>query len=356
MRTVQFVGVPEQGGAGECDAGVIALKTRSISAAEAVEQSLRALDRLLALGCRQIVFKICSTFDSTPEGNIGPVADALAERLGATGVPVCPAFPARGAPSTRASLRARPAPLGIRHGEASAQPDDRPDIRAGWRGSREIGRAPSAADGPRGAEAIRSALLGRSGRPRLVICDCRAGRDLVVLGEACADAPFSSAVPASRSACLPTSSNAGWSRVPVPPFPASMGRAACLRELLDGDACPDRRILQSASEHGCGHRARAISQRLPGRGRRLRGGESCGRTACLFLRFRRPDPRLPSGASGRSGSRTGWSIVRSRRGGADPERRPQAGRRRGETSGAVVGALGIRRLAIGPEIDPACLP
>ena len=96
MRTVQFIGVPEAGETGDCDAGVIALKTRSIASADAVGQSLLALERLLALGCRQIVFKVCSTFDSTPEGNIGPVADALSERLGAGAVPVCPAFPATG--------------------------------------------------------------------------------------------------------------------------------------------------------------------------------------------------------------------------------------------------------------------
>jgi uncharacterized protein YgbK (DUF1537 family) len=61
-----------------------------------VAQSLAALERLRAAGCRQVLFKYCSTFDSTPEGNIGPVADALAEALGARGVVVCPAFPANG--------------------------------------------------------------------------------------------------------------------------------------------------------------------------------------------------------------------------------------------------------------------
>ena len=69
--------------------------------AEAVRQSLAALDWLRAQGCTQILFKYCSTFDSTPEGNIGPVADALAEALGAHKVIVCPAFPGTGRSITR---------------------------------------------------------------------------------------------------------------------------------------------------------------------------------------------------------------------------------------------------------------
>ncbi|MEL6266371.1 MAG: four-carbon acid sugar kinase family protein, partial [Pseudomonadota bacterium] len=79
MATVQYVGVPGAPADPGVEAGVVALKSRSIPAAEAVAQSLAALDWLRAQGCTQIVFKYCSTFDSTPEGNIGPVAEALAD-------------------------------------------------------------------------------------------------------------------------------------------------------------------------------------------------------------------------------------------------------------------------------------
>ena len=97
MRTVQFIGVPRAGTEPFCEAGVVALKTRSIAAADAVGQSLAALEWLQAQGCRQFLFKYCSTFDSTPEGNIGPVAEALARRaLGAPSAVVCPVFPATG--------------------------------------------------------------------------------------------------------------------------------------------------------------------------------------------------------------------------------------------------------------------
>ncbi|WP_298919229.1 3-oxo-tetronate kinase [uncultured Roseobacter sp.] len=96
MRVVQYTGVPESPAAEDVDAGVVALKSRSIDPAEAVRHSLAALEWLRAQGCVQIFFKYCSTFDSTPEGNIGPVADALIEALGAEKVIVCPAFPGTG--------------------------------------------------------------------------------------------------------------------------------------------------------------------------------------------------------------------------------------------------------------------
>ena len=96
MTAAQYVGVPDVPALVSVDAGIISLKSRTIPAAEAVAQSLRACDWLTDQGCKQIVFKICSTFDSTDEGNIGPVAEALADRLGETCVIVCPAFPENG--------------------------------------------------------------------------------------------------------------------------------------------------------------------------------------------------------------------------------------------------------------------
>jgi len=78
------------------DAGVVALKTRSISMTDAVLQSLEAVRALRAAGCEQFYFKYCSTFDSTMEGNIGPVAEALLLELDTQKAVVCPAFPANG--------------------------------------------------------------------------------------------------------------------------------------------------------------------------------------------------------------------------------------------------------------------
>ena len=95
MHTVQTIGIPK-GAAPQADAVVVALKSRTIPPAEAVAQSLEACRWLKANGARQIFFKYCSTFDSTDEGNIGPVADALLDELGSDFTIACPAFPENG--------------------------------------------------------------------------------------------------------------------------------------------------------------------------------------------------------------------------------------------------------------------
>lgn len=96
MSTVQFMGIPAGDAPKGCEAGVVALKTRSVPVKEAVAQSLEALAWLQKQGCRQFLFKYCSTFDSTVLGNIGPVAEALLEALNAPVAVVCPVFPATG--------------------------------------------------------------------------------------------------------------------------------------------------------------------------------------------------------------------------------------------------------------------
>ena len=93
MRVVQTIGVPQGPLDAEVDAVVVALKSRTIPSAEAVAQSLDALRWLQSQGAQQIYFKYCSTFDSTPTGNIGPVTEALMEALGCDFTIATPAFP-----------------------------------------------------------------------------------------------------------------------------------------------------------------------------------------------------------------------------------------------------------------------
>ena len=96
MRTIQTIGVPDRDLAGDAEAVVVALKSRTIPAREAVAQSLDALRWLKARGARQFYFKYCSTFDSTSAGNIGPVIDALLDALEGAGAGftiATPAFP-----------------------------------------------------------------------------------------------------------------------------------------------------------------------------------------------------------------------------------------------------------------------
>ncbi len=96
MRVVQTIGVPTEPLASDVDAVVVALKSRTIAPREAVAQSLDALHWLKERGATQIYFKYCSTFDSTPGGNIGPVTDALMDALVSNFTIATPAFPDNG--------------------------------------------------------------------------------------------------------------------------------------------------------------------------------------------------------------------------------------------------------------------
>jgi uncharacterized protein YgbK (DUF1537 family) len=93
MRVVQTIGVPNQPLDSAADAVVVALKSRTIAAADAIAQSLHALRWLQEQGAQQIYFKYCSTFDSTPTGNIGPVTEALMDALDCDFTIATPAFP-----------------------------------------------------------------------------------------------------------------------------------------------------------------------------------------------------------------------------------------------------------------------
>ena len=103
LRTVQLIGVPgaalppeADAAAAQADAVVVALKSRTAPADQAVAESLAALHWLRARGAQRFVLKVCSTFDSTPAGNIGPVAEAMVAALGCAQTLVCPAFPENG--------------------------------------------------------------------------------------------------------------------------------------------------------------------------------------------------------------------------------------------------------------------
>jgi uncharacterized protein YgbK (DUF1537 family) len=93
MRLVLTVDVPQSADSPPADAIVVALKSRTLPPAEAVAQSLAACRWLRQKGVRQIYFKICSTFDSTLKGNIGPVIEALMDELNCEFSAVAPSFP-----------------------------------------------------------------------------------------------------------------------------------------------------------------------------------------------------------------------------------------------------------------------
>jgi uncharacterized protein YgbK (DUF1537 family) len=187
MNTVLISGVPPRQPA-PSDAAVIALKSRSIAAADAVAQSLAALSWLKGRGCRQIVFKYCSTFDSTPKGNIGPVASALADALGASKVICCPAFPANGRTVYQGHLFVGDTLLSQSGMERHPlNPMREPNIRRWMQLQCEepVGLIPHAVV-RQGAMAIVTALAAAP--ERLLIADATSDADLMALGAAAADA------------------------------------------------------------------------------------------------------------------------------------------------------------------------
>lgn len=158
-----------------------------------MEQSLAALAWLRQQGCLQIVFKYCSTFDSTAEGNIGPVGEAIAAELGVRGVVACPAFPGAGRSVYMGNLFVGDVPLnesGVRHHPLTPMTDS--DIRRWLRAqsSQPVGFVPWTTVS-KGAAEWRAALAKcAADGDTLVIVDAPTDEDLLAIGEACAEAPF----------------------------------------------------------------------------------------------------------------------------------------------------------------------
>ncbi len=192
MRVVQWLGSPtvEELRRVEADAIVVALKSRSVEAADAINMSLSALQTLQTVGCRRFYFKYCSTFDSTAEGNIGPVAEALLQELGGRQAIFCPAFPAAGRTVYAGHLFVNGCPLhesGMQNHPLNPMHD--PNL---VRVLRQQTRQPvgllSYADVMAGPEAIARKLraLRDEGRP-LVVVDALDAQHLRSIAAACAD-------------------------------------------------------------------------------------------------------------------------------------------------------------------------
>lgn len=193
LRTAQFPGVPQLDAPKGIEAGVISLKSRSAPVAEAVAESLAALNWLLAQGCRQIVFKYCSTFDSTAKGNIGPVGEALAKALGAKGVVVCPSFPTAGRTVFQGHLFVFDRLLnesGMQNHPLTPMTD--PDIRRVLAGQTDAGvghvAQPVVSTGAK-AVAAELKVQAESGKTFCVV-DAISDQDLLTIGEAVRTAPL----------------------------------------------------------------------------------------------------------------------------------------------------------------------
>jgi 3-dehydrotetronate 4-kinase len=356
LRTVQFLDVPSSGAVQDCDAGVVALKTRSIAAPEAIAQSLAALSWLQAQGCTQFVFKYCSTFDSTPQGNIGPVGEALAQALGVKGVVACPAFPATGRSVFQGHLFVGDRLLnesGLENHPLNPMSD--PDLRR-WLARQTIapvGLVPHAVVA-RGPDAVRDALAQAGGRGEvLVIVDAVSDADLRTIGTACAGAAL---ITGGSGIALGLPANLFAAGLAVPgqtAFQGNDGPAAIL-----AGSC-SRATLAQIAYHAKTHPVLAIhamdvlSDRTRPSDIRAFMLQHAGR---LPLVYSSADPAAVAALQSAYGRAHVAQAIETLFAEAAKmlvadgiTRLVVAG---GETSGAVVLALGLDALAVGRVIDP----
>ncbi|MBY5931724.1 four-carbon acid sugar kinase family protein [Tateyamaria omphalii] len=351
MRVTQYTGVPSVDADPSVEAGVVALKSRSIDPGEAVAKSLEALAWLKAQGCTQFFFKYCSTFDSTPEGNIGPVADALAEALDAHQVIVCPAFPGTGRSVYQGHLFVNDVLLsesGMQNHPLTPMTD--PDLRR-WLAPQtrhEVGHV-GAASVFAGAEAIRSALqAAQDAGKRHIVVDAIRDEDLRAIGAAAEDL---SLVTGGSGVALGLPANFGCVAGAVP-WTGQTGRAVAL-----SGSCSIATRAQVA-RHAAQHPAREVVAADVIEGR-LTAGEAATWALAqdgVPLLYSSADPDVVRQVQHQFGREASASALEGffadfaravRDGGAT--RIITAG---GETSGAVIEGLGLDTLEIGPEIDP----
>jgi uncharacterized protein YgbK (DUF1537 family) len=356
MRVVQAIGVPTAPIDG-VDAVVVALKSRTAPVAEAVAQSLAAARWLRQHGARQLYFKVCSTFDSTSQGNIGPVAEALVGFTAASRVPVTPAFPATGRTVYLGHLFVGEQLLSdspMRHHPLTPMTDSNlvrvlqaqcASERVGLVAQREVSA---------GAAAIAQQLERLAGQgTRLAIVDATSDADLRVLAAASRDLPLVVAgsglaigIPAQHG-LAPSSAAAA--------LPPARGR----RAVVSG-SCSAATNAQVAHFKAQGGAAFAVDPL------RIAANEDVAAEALAFAL-----PRLASGpvlvhataepdavravqqqlGAARAGALVEATLARVAAGLVDGGvgQLLVAG---GETSGACVQALGLTRLRIGSQIDP----
>lgn len=172
---------------------VIALKCRTAPVDDAIASCRAALDWLQRAGASRFFWKYCSTFDSTPEGNIGPVAEALMGDLGATQTIYCPAFPENGRSIFMGNLFVGQQPLHESpmkdHPLTPMQDSNLMRLLAPQvRGAVGLIDRLTVARGP---EALRAALAQRAAEGVAhVVVDAVADADLAIIAEACQDMPL----------------------------------------------------------------------------------------------------------------------------------------------------------------------
>lgn len=363
MRTVQLIGVPKEDQTlpEQADAVVVALKSRTIAARDAVEQSVAALRWLEAHGARQFFFKYCSTFDSTEDGNIGPVAEALLKALGADFTIACPAFPTNHRTVYRGHLFVGDALLnesGMENHPLNPMTDANLVRVLGRQSEGQVGLVPYERVRA-GAGEIRAAFAElRQAGYRHAIVDAITDAHLVAIGHACDDLAL---VTGGSGVALGLPDNyraRGWidhaaDAAGLSPAggPSAVVAGSCSRatlaqiEVARKAGYPAFRIDPLKLAAGTDQVDEALAWALP----------QLGEMPPVLVYASAPPEQVQDIQSRLGREKAGVlvedALARVARG------LVEAGVRRlvvagGETAGAVVNALGIDALRIGKEIDP----
>jgi uncharacterized protein YgbK (DUF1537 family) len=361
MATVQLIGVPAADApAGDAQAVVVALKSRTTPADQAIGESLAALEWLRARGAEQILFKYCSTFDSTERGNIGPVSEALLEALGADFTIACPALPENGRTIYLGHLFVGDQLLSdthMRHHPLTPMTDSNL-VRVLQRQSKApVGLVPYPAV-ESGPEAIRARFDQLRGQGvRQAIADAVSDRHLLALGAAAADLALIT----------------GGSGIAMG-LPENFRRKGLLAAGARADRLPHTPGLEAILAGSCSAATLGQIERHRAAGRPTfvldpialtDGGDDVARALAFAEQHLGAAPVLIASSAPPEEVATVQERLGRERAGAAVEEAMAAiaeglvarGVRRlvvagGETAGAVVGALGIEGLRIGPPIDP----
>ena len=358
MRVVQMINVPDLSIAEsvDADAVVIALKSRTIPAAEAVDVSRAALAWLRAAGAEQIYFKYCSTFDSTPAGNIGPVTEALMKSLDTDFTIATPAFPDNARTVFKGHLFVGDVLLsdsGMRHHPLTPMTDANLVRVLAAQCATPVGlidyRVVS-----EGAAAIRARVEQlRTEGVGIAIVDAVSNDDLLRLGPALSGMPL---VTAGSGVAIGLPAN--WGIMPsrsASALPPATGHQAVISgsvsEATNGQVSDHlRRGLPAypVDPLGIGSGQDVVGQALAFADQHLASGP--------VLVYSTDGPEGVRSVQGRLGAAEAGALIedalgRIARGLVDRGVRQLivAG---GETSGAVIQALGVDQLRIGEQIDP----
>lgn len=352
MNTVQYVGTPNNNTDLDVDAGIVALKTRSVPVAEAIAKSIEAYRWLKAQGCQQFMFKYCSTFDSTDKGNIGQVIDALIDEIGTEEpVIVCPVFPSAGRSIYQGHLFVNDTLLsesGMQNHPLTPMTD--PDIRRvlAPQTRRNVGHLPLA-DILSGNANMRLSTEANEGR-QLVVCDAVSEDNLYEIARAVHQYPL---ITGGSGIALGVPANFGKSKKMTTDWVQTNGRVLCL-----SGSCSLATRAQIAAHKDVGNACLKLDADD------VIGGKVTAENILnwakeqksLPLVYSSDDPKNVQAVQQKYGLEVAASAFENLFG-AIAKRAVDDGfggiiSAGGETSGAVVEALNAHALQIGPMIDP----